>query len=289
VQPGRTSPGRAGTGTGVGAVVSRRTVQQGGEDRGTEAEFRRSNEGLHSKSPASNGPLLRLCLCLNPNNDRHRNLVLRLSLRLKRSQPPLPYPRQNPAASTCHTTIVLATSESDYETETDSDSEGHKVGHDDGDRDWSSEEEGYVDVVVRPDPPVPQRAQQDAVTTTAMRTNEGTAAVPVVSQIQVRSVVPGALLESEGGVGMNWERGYRPKAQPASQEMEDDSDSDSESGAQSVMLISKSVAQEKLKALAARRGIFTHQQLRKEDPGGRGSCPAVGPRRASTTDRHLAT
>jgi hypothetical protein len=53
--------------------------------------------------------------------------------------------------------------------------------------------------------------------------------------------------------------------------MEDDSDSDSEGDAKNAMLLSKSVAQEKLKALAARRGIVTHQQpekkiLEEEDP-----------------------
>ena len=55
------------------------------------------------------------------------------------------------------------------------------------------------------------------------------------------------------------------------QEMEDDSDSDSEGDAQNAMLVLKSVAQEKLKALTARRGIITHQQpekknMEEEDP-----------------------
>jgi hypothetical protein len=87
------------------------------------------------------------------------------------SQLPLPHPEAViPQLQQWRKTIVRATSESDYETESNSDSEdrsapeaGDKVGHDDGDRDWSSEEEGEVDVDVRCNAPVPQRTQLDAV------------------------------------------------------------------------------------------------------------------------------
>ena len=88
-----------------------------------------------------------------------------------------------------------------------------------------------------------------------MRTNKGAAAVPVTSQFQAGSIIAGAVLGSKGGVGMNGSGsgGYRPKGRPVGQEMEDDSDSDSEGDAQNAMLLSKSVVQGKLKALAARR------------------------------------
>jgi hypothetical protein len=48
--------------------------------------------------------------------------------------------------------------------------------------------------------------------------------------------------------------GYRPKGRPQDQELEDESGSETEFGIQ----VSKSVAQEKLKALAERREIVTH-------------------------------
>jgi hypothetical protein len=105
-----------------------------------------------------------------------------------------------------------------------------------------------------------------------MHTNKGAAAVPVASQIQAGSVVPCAVLGSEGGVGMNGSGsgGYRPKGRPVGQEMENNSDSDSEGDAQNVMLISKSVARKKLKALSAKRRIINHQQpkkiLEEDDP-----------------------
>ena len=58
-------------------------------------------------------------------------------------------------------------SELDYKTEMDSDSEcqrpGDKVSHDNGDGNWSSKEQGGVDVVVCCGAPIPQHMQQDAV------------------------------------------------------------------------------------------------------------------------------
>jgi hypothetical protein len=79
--------------------------------------------------------------------------------------------------------------------------------------------------------------------------------------VQVGTAVSGGS-GMKNGIGSG---GYRPKGRPAGQEMEDDSDSDGDGEAQNTMLLSKSVAQEKLKALAAKRGIVAHQQLEKRD------------------------
>lgn len=98
-----------------------------------------------------------------------------------------------------------------------------------------------------------------------MQTTKSTAALPVSSQVQV-----GSLGVTGGGYGAvngfenmkvvsnsgHSSGGYRPKGPPQDQELEDESASEVESG--SGIQVSKSVAQEKLKALAERRGIVTH-------------------------------
>lgn len=102
-----------------------------------------------------------------------------------------------------------------------------------------------------------------------MKTSKSTAAMPVASQVQVGSVAPGGGASGEvvaGAAVVNGSSGasggYRPKGRPPEQEM--DSDSDSEAETADGILVPKSVAQEKLKALAQRRGIVTHAQ-RVED------------------------
>jgi len=67
--------------------------------------------------------------------------------------------------------------------------------------------------------------------------------------------------------------GYRPKGPPQDQELEDESASDGESG--SGIQLSKSVAQQKLKALAERRGIVAHGN--GAGAGGASAAPAVNP------------
>lgn len=95
-----------------------------------------------------------------------------------------------------------------------------------------------------------------------------------------RFKLSGAVLENKGGVGMSGtgSGGYRSRGRTAGQEMDD---------AQNAMLVSKSVAQEKLKAHAAKRGIITHQQPEKRILSLNGY--KNGRPRGRTTDKHLAT
>ena len=102
----------------------------------------------------------------------------------------------------------------------------------------------------------------------SMQWTKSAVAVPVSSQVQTGSVhtnaVEGGGYGAVDGLGItnmktfvNSNRssgGYRPKGRPQDQELEDESGSEAEFG----MQVSKSVAQEKLKALAERRGIFAH-------------------------------
>ena len=103
--------------------------------------------------------------------------------------------------------------------------------------------------------------------TLSMQQTKSTVAMPVSSQVQTGSVshtVEGTAHGAVDGFGVtnikmvvNSHRssgGYRPKGRPHDQELEDESGSEAEFGIQ----VSKSVAQQKLKALAERRGIVTH-------------------------------
>ncbi|KAF8181515.1 hypothetical protein BJ912DRAFT_610643 [Pholiota molesta] len=94
-------------------------------------------------------------------------------------------------------------------------------------------------------------------------------ALPTATQLQVGSVATklahrtSALLERVNINGSGGSGGYRPKGPPKDQEMEEDSDSDD-----GAIQISKSIAQEKLKALAERRGIKpTAKALDPNAPG----------------------
>ena len=104
--------------------------------------------------------------------------------------------------------------------------------------------------------------------TLSMQRTKSAAAMPVSSQVQVGSV-SSTNVGMEVGVGnannvgvTNMKMGpppsggYRPKGRPQDQELEDESGSEVEPGGG--IQVSKSVAQEKLKALAERRGIVTH-------------------------------
>ena len=100
-----------------------------------------------------------------------------------------------------------------------------------------------------------------------IKVSKSAAALPISSQVQVGSVygkgvalaaMPtlGPVLNGNGFANANGTVGYRPKGRPQSQELEDDSGSEDEANAG--IQVSKSVAQERLKALAQRRGIVTH-------------------------------
>jgi hypothetical protein len=104
----------------------------------------------------------------------------------------------------------------------------------------------------------------------SMQRTKSAVAMPVSSQVQTGSMshtsnaVEGGGYGAFDGSGMTNMKmivnskhssgGYRPKGRPQDQELEDESGSEAELGIQ----VSKSVAQEKLKALAERRGIFAH-------------------------------
>ena len=104
----------------------------------------------------------------------------------------------------------------------------------------------------------------------SMKRTKSAVAAPVSSQVQTGSVshtsyaVEGGRYGAVDGLGITNMKmivnsnhssgGYRPKGQPQDQELEDESGSEAEFGIQ----MSKSVALEKLKALAERRGIFSH-------------------------------
>jgi hypothetical protein len=104
----------------------------------------------------------------------------------------------------------------------------------------------------------------------SMQRTKSAVAAPVSSQVQTGSVshtshaVEGGGYGAVDGLGITNMKmivnsnhssgGYRPKGRPQDQELEDESGSEVEFGIQ----VSKSVALEKLKALAERRGIFAH-------------------------------
>jgi len=99
-----------------------------------------------------------------------------------------------------------------------------------------------------------------------IQVSKSAAALPISSQVQVGSVygkgvalaamhTVSAVVNGNGNVNANG-GGYRPKGRPQGQELEDDSGSEDEANAG--IQVSKSVAQERLKALAQRRGIVTH-------------------------------
>ena len=106
--------------------------------------------------------------------------------------------------------------------------------------------------------------------------SKSTAALPISSQVQVESVYgkgvalaaiitvigPGlngnGIANANGAVGGG---GYKPKGLPQGQEPEDDGGSEDKANAR--IEVSKSVAQEQLKALAQQRGIVTHNTHRK--------------------------
>ncbi|KAG5645113.1 hypothetical protein DXG03_006927 [Asterophora parasitica] len=98
-----------------------------------------------------------------------------------------------------------------------------------------------------------------------LQQSKSSAAIPVASQVQVGSVArvsgasnggPSLVQASSGGAS----GGYRPKGRPADQEMEDETDTEGEENARDAILLSKSVAQEKLKALARKRGIVPNEK-----------------------------
>ena len=111
--------------------------------------------------------------------------------------------------------------------------------------------------------------------TLSMQTTRSAAAMPVSSQVQAGSVngrgghglVNGIANVKKAVNGGHSSGGYRPKGPPQDQELEDESASDGESC--SGIQLSKSVAQQKLKALAERRGIVAHGN------GSGGAAPAI--------------
>ena len=103
--------------------------------------------------------------------------------------------------------------------------------------------------------------------TLSMQQTKSTVAMPVSSHVQTGSVshtIEGSGHGAVNGFGITNVQmivdsnrspsGYRPKGRPQDQELEDESGSEAEFGIQ----VSKSVAQEKLKALAEKRGIVAY-------------------------------
>ncbi|KAG6917731.1 hypothetical protein DXG01_001382 [Tephrocybe rancida] len=119
--------------------------------------------------------------------------------------------------------------------------------------------------------PPPQR-RASAGPAPGLKLNKSSAAIPVASQVQVGSMPREFSQESNGtqsgkGVlpaGSGASGGYRPKGRPIDQEMED-TESEGEGGDANGILVSKSVAQEKLKALAQRRGIMPNERKEREE------------------------
>ncbi|KAG6835734.1 hypothetical protein H0H93_015155 [Arthromyces matolae] len=118
-----------------------------------------------------------------------------------------------------------------------------------------------------PRPQLPTR-RASAGPAPGMKLSKSSAAIPVASQVQV-----GSISREEGSVQSNGKGnipsagaggGYRPKGRPVDQEMED-TESEGEGGEVNGILVSKSVAQAKLQALAQRRGIVTHEQRRERE------------------------
>ena len=106
-----------------------------------------------------------------------------------------------------------------------------------------------------------------------IQVSKSAAALPISSQVQVGSVygkdvalaampTVSLVLNGNGNANANGTGGYRPKGRHQSQELEDDSGSKDE--ANRGIQVSKSVAQEWLKALAQRRGIVTHNTHGKQ-------------------------
>jgi hypothetical protein len=130
----------------------------------------------------------------------------------------------------------------------------------------------------RPEVTVHHRSSAAALSPPAralsMQRTKSAVAVPVSSHVQTGSVshtsnaVEGGGYGAVDGLGITNMKmivnnsnhssgGYRPKGRPQDQELEDESGSEAEA-AEFGIQVSKSVAQEKLKALAERRGIFAH-------------------------------
>ncbi|KNZ75815.1 hypothetical protein J132_01563 [Termitomyces sp. J132] len=125
----------------------------------------------------------------------------------------------------------------------------------------------------------PPQRRASAGPAPGIKLSKSVVANPVASQVQVgsvsnvscepsqeKTVVEGSgksrsVSKSRGGANGV----YRPKGRPVDQEMED-SESEGESGdATNGILVSKSVAQEKLKALAARKGIVANDRKEQEE------------------------
>jgi len=105
-----------------------------------------------------------------------------------------------------------------------------------------------------------------------MQLTKSSAALPVSSQIQVGSIAakgpPSVAITTE--VLAN--KAYRMKGPPKDQEMEEDSGSELETGK---IQVSKSVAEQKLKALAERRGIKQNQIATQPQAGPSKQTPRV--------------
>ncbi|KAG6901651.1 hypothetical protein C0995_009542 [Termitomyces sp. Mi166 len=133
----------------------------------------------------------------------------------------------------------------------------------------------------KPDMQPPQR-RASAGPAPGMKLSKSAAAIPVASQVQVGSV-PSVSRErrpsKESAVvdgnskrrSVSRSRGaatngvYRPKGRPVDQEMEDTESGEESGDPANGILVSKSVAQEKLKALAARKGIVPHDRKEHEE------------------------
>ena len=114
-------------------------------------------------------------------------------------------------------------------------------------------------------PPPSRTSMSPPMRAAGLQTKKSAAARPLPSQVQVGSVstkaapsvglVSGVMSNGFSAQGSG-SGGYRPKGRPVDQEMEEESESEAEAGK---IHMSKSVAEEKLKALAQRRGIQPHR------------------------------
>ncbi|KAF8343625.1 hypothetical protein F5887DRAFT_851747, partial [Amanita rubescens] len=102
----------------------------------------------------------------------------------------------------------------------------------------------------------------------SLKPSKSSAAGPIASQVLVGSVRENGVLNSSPGVSKQGHHphvrsssGYRPRARPQDAELEEESESEDERAIQ----LSKSVAQEKLRALAERRGIRPNRRASTDD------------------------
>jgi len=119
---------------------------------------------------------------------------------------------------------------------------------------------------------LPRRTHPGLAPMTPLTTNKSSVATPQASQATAQAPSTNGTNHRQKGKA---DRGYQPKGRPQGQEMEDDSDSEEENPDDKIQ-VSRSVAQERLAALAGRRGIERSQSSRPAEPvAARPTLPTV--------------